>query len=250
MTTAVLEEIVEKERDAFGDFGPWHREWLMLKAPRSVERWLQKERDRQRLGLPPIVAARQGFQSLDLNDPNTSSFTARNNSSSEMCIIGDSANGAPPQSMINQYCAIPANDARAGKVYLLKISGIHGTTGTPTLTLTPRWGNSVTIGTNVTFGASAAHTLGSGVSAKPFWIEFECVIRTAPPGATQGTASGHGMATFHSITDNFAMGGTGATIDTSGQGTAGCGLQMGITFGTPSASNTLTVEKYLIASLN
>jgi hypothetical protein len=46
------------------------------------------------------------------------------------------------------------------------------------------------------------------------------------------------------------MGSTAATIDTTGQGTAGCGIQIGITWGTSSASNTITCQNYILRSLN
>jgi len=48
----------------------------------------------------------------------------------------------------------------------------------------------------------------------------------------------------------LTMGKTAATIDTSGQGTAGCGLTLNITWGTSNASNTLTTENWLLRSLN
>lgn len=196
---------------------------------------------------------RQGFAALDINDPNTADFNARNTFTTEVNLLGDTINGAPPQSMINQYCAIPANDARAGKVYHLTFSGVHSTTGTPTIIFTPRWGNNVTIATNISLGVSQTLTTGSGVSAQPFYGEFIFTIRTAPPGATLGTGKGHGFVAIGTSTTAatvVTMGKTAATIDTTGQGAAGCGIQIGVTWGTNSASNTITCENYILRSLN
>jgi hypothetical protein len=196
---------------------------------------------------------RQGFAAMDINDPNTADFNARNTFTTEVSLLGDTISSAPPQSLINQYCAIPANDARAGKIYHLTFGGIYSTSATPTILFTPRWGNNVTIGTNVSLGASQTWTTASGVSAQPFYGEFIFVIRTAPPGATLGTGKGHGFIALGGLTTNAAvltMGGTAATIDTTGQGTAGCGLQIGVTWGTSSASNTITPQTYVLRSLN
>jgi hypothetical protein len=196
---------------------------------------------------------RQGFAALDINDPNTADFTARNTFTTEVNLIGNTANGAPTQASINQFCAIPANDARAGKVYHLTFCGVYGTTGTPTIIFTPRWGNSVTIGTNISLGASQTWTTASGVAAAPFYGEFIFTVRTAPPEATLGTGKGHGFVALGGLTTNAAvltMGGTAATIDTTGQGAAGCGIQIGVTWGTSSASNTITCQNYILRSLN
>jgi len=243
-----IDEIIEREIAAGIPFGPFHRQWLLAQAPEKVRRHLELARDSQIRAM-----ARQGLATMDTNDVNTADFTARNTFTTEVSLIGDTANGAPPQSMINQFCAIPANDARAGKVYKVIFAGVHSTTGTPTLIFTPRWGNSVTIATNISLGVSQTLTTGSGVAAQPFFGEFIFAIRTAPPGATLGTGKGHGFVAIGTATTTAAvvtMGKTAATVDTSGQGTAGCGLQIGVTWGTSSASNTITCETYILQSLN
>jgi hypothetical protein len=244
-----VEEIIEREIAAGIPFGAFHRRWLLERAPEKVRRNLElARRHPDFLGMP-----RQGFASLDINDGNTADFTARNTFTTEVSLLGNTANGAPTQAVINQFCAIPANDARVGKVYHLYFGGIYSTTGTPTIIFTPRWGSSTTIATNVSLGVSQTWTTASGVASQPFFGEFIFTIRTAPPEATAGTGKGHGFVALGGLTTNAAvvtMGKTSATIDTTGQGTAGCGIQIGVTWGTSSASNTITPENYILRSLN
>lgn len=247
MHTVSTTEIIEREQAAGWAFGPFHRAWLYERAPEKVLRYLDLARTSN------VVAVRQGFASMDTNDVNTADFNARNTSASELNILGADANGTTPQAMINQYCAIAPNDARAGKVYRVTAGGVYGTTGTPTIIWTPRWGSSTTVATNVSLGVSSTYTTASGVSAQPWFAEFLFTVRTAPPGATAGTGKGHGyvaMGISAATGAILTMGKTAATIDTTGQGTAGCGLTLNITWGTSNASNTLTTENFLLQSLN
>jgi hypothetical protein len=95
--------------------------------------------------------------------------------------------------------------------------------------------------------------MGTGAASLPWFLEFTFVIRTAPPEATSGTGKGHGFViagTSSTATVSGTMGKTSATIDTTGSGTAGCGLQMGITWSAASASNLVITETWFITSLN
>jgi hypothetical protein len=245
-----VSDIIDREIAAGQQFGPFHRQWLLERAPEKVLRNLRLAREHPHIyGMP-----RQGLVAADINDPNTAAFNARNTSASEICMMGPTNAGAPTQDIINQFCAIPANDARAGKIYRLTFGGLYGNTATPTIVLTPRWGNNVTIGTNVSLGPSVAWTSITGTTALPFFGMFDFTVWTSPPGSTAGTGKGFGFTTWGvpsgTILPAVVMGGTAATIDTTGQGTAGCGLQMGITWGASSASNTSTLHYWLIQSLN
>jgi hypothetical protein len=246
-----VEDIVERELAAGIQFGPFHKHWLLQRSPEKVRRNLELARKH-----PDLVGARQGFQSMDLNDGATAAFSARNTSASELNMLGNDANSVCPQAIINQFCAIPANDARAGKMYEVRLGGVYGNTSTPTMTFTPRWGSSTTVATNVSLGASPAWTSITGTSALPYFIEFILTIRTAPPGATLGTAYGTGIATLgipatsSQVCASVYMGGTAATIDTTGQGTAGCGITMNLTWSASSASNTQTCNWWQLSSLN
>lgn len=243
MKPLTVSECIDIEREVGVEFGPYHRYWLLQRAPEKVRRLLELAQKH-----PDLVATRQGFGALDLNDANTSSFTARNTSASELNILGDSANGTTPQSYIDQFCKIPINDPRAGKVYEVTFGGIYSTTGTPTITWTPRWGSSTTVATNVTFGAGPALTTASGASNLPWLGRCVVVIRTAGLGATGGTAMADGFVVMGALA--VSMGGTQATIDTTGQGAAGVGITINATWGTSSASNTYTPQIYFLRSLN
>lgn len=240
-----VSDIIEREIACGQPFGPFHRLWLLDRAPEKVRRNLELARR-----YPHLVGARQGFASADINDGATAAFGAINTSASELNMLGAT------QGIINQYCAIPANDARAGKMYQVNLGGIYGNTGTPTMIFTPRWGSSTTPGTNVTLGASPTWTSITGTTALAYFIEFILTIRTAPPGATQGTAYGTGFAALQiPVTSSqmgavIPMGNTAATIDTTGQGTAGCGITMNLTWSASSASNTQTAQWWILRSLN
>lgn len=244
------DELIDQERDCGIFFGPFHRQWLLERAPEKVRRYLAMAPGSQ------IMGARQGFASMDVNDANTAAFTARNTSAAELNMIGADAAGTTPQAMLNQYTAIPANDARAGKVYRLNMGGRYGNTATPTVIFTPRWGNSPTVATNITLGASGTFTTITGTTALPYLVEFTMVIRTAPPGATLGTGIGTGRVSLgipvtssQFVTDLY-VGNTAATIDTTGSGTAGCGLTMNLTWSASNAANTSTCEWLVLRSLN
>jgi hypothetical protein len=246
-----VDEIIEREIAAGVPFGPFHRKWLLDRAPEKVRRNLERAKHSDIYGMP-----RQGFGAMDVNDVNTAAFNARNTSASELNILGVDINGTCPQAVLNQYCAIPANDARAGKVYRVEAGGIYSNTATPTIIWTPRWGSSPTVATNITLGASGTFTTITATTNLPWYLYFTLAIRTAPPGATLGTAYGTGLVnlgipvTSSQFTSGLYIGGTAATIDTTGQGTAGCGITMNITWGTSSASNTLTTQWWMMRSLN
>jgi hypothetical protein len=108
--------------------------------------------------------------------------------------------------------------------------------------------------TNVTLGASATLTTITGITALPWFLEFLGTVLAAPPGVTAGTFRGRGViylgipATSSQTVQPLQFGGTSATVDTTGTGAAGCGIQMTVTWGTSSASNTITCENYLLRS--
>lgn len=240
------EELIERERAAGVPLGPFHQQWLLdNRAPERVRRYIELGRK-----YPHLQMARQGFNSMDTNDVNTAAFGAINTSAAELNMLGAT------QAIINQYCAIPANDARSGKVYRIEMGGTYGNTGTPTMVFTPRWGSSTTPGTNISLGPNAAWTSITGTTALPYYICFTVTIRANPPGATAGTAYGTGTAelgipvTSSQVAATIMLGNTAATIDTTGQGAAGCGVTMNLTWSASSASNTSTCQWWVLRSLN
>lgn len=250
-------DLIDLERDAGQQFGPFHRQWLLERAPDKVRRHLELARQGRGIyGMPTqgFTAPNQGPGSVS-----TAIFGARNSASTELNMLQDASTGASAataQAVINQYQAIPANDAYAGKIYEVKMGGVYGNTSTPTMIFTPRWGSSTTPATNITFGASPTWTSITGTTGLAYYIQFTVVIRTAGPGATIGTAIGTGFAalsipvTSSQLAAVQTMGATAATIDTTGQGTAGCGITINLTWSANSASNTSTCHWHVLSSLN
>lgn len=245
-----IDEIIDLEREAGQMFGPFHRQWYLDRAPEKVRRHLENARKFPDIyGMPS-----QGFYGVN-GGPGTV-FTGAGTASTSSNAEYNSLQQALTQAVVNQYCAIPANDAYPGKVYEFKTGGIYSTSATaPTFIATPRWGSSTTPTTNVTLGASGTWTTIASASNLPYYAQFTFTIRTAPAGATLGTGEGAGTITLQipvtssQLAATLVMGATVATIDLSGQGTAGCGLNLNFTWGTAATSNVSTAHWWVLSSI-
>lgn len=142
------------------------------------------------------------------------------------------------------YTPIPANDASVGRVYIVRAGGIMSFNSTGTLTITPRFGLTVS---GTTLGASIAQTTPGSTTAQPWYLELVCVIRSvgAPGANTVAIATGSFVtnATGSAGTGvSLAFGGTAATVDTS--------IASGICIGwTLSIAGTVTPQFFLMQSL-
>lgn len=160
------------------------------------------------------------------------------------------------ETIIFSNVTIPANYMQDGRVLRITAYGRHSTTGTPTITFRMRWGGVA----GTVLCASGAMVTGSAVTAA-MW-SMNVIIQVRTNGAT-GTIFAVGRAsigedatsTVGSATNAGAedfMGSAGvatpatATVDL----TADTALSITATWGTASASNTLTGHVYLIESLN
>ena len=140
---------------------------------------------------------------------------------------------------------LPANFLQVGSWLRFRAFGVISTTATPTIILGIYYG--AVAGTAL--GATAAFTLGSGITNCPWHLELDTVIRTT--GST-GTAMSHGNAYFGTavtaIADAVPIPSTAlatVTIDT----TAAKVLSVGATWSANSASNTMTCHGYTIESM-
>lgn len=139
----------------------------------------------------------------------------------------------------------PANYLYAGQVFRVTAAGRVSTTGTPTLNLGIYYG--AVAGTAL--ATTGAITTTSGVTNVTWRLEGTIVIRTV--GAT-GTAFTTGFV--HGISGTVGVSvvpmpaatPAAVTIDT----TAAKALTIGATWGTNSASNTITQHQWLIEALN
>jgi len=133
--------------------------------------------------------------------------------------------------------AIPANDAVAGSVYRLTVRGTASTTGTPTLALDVQLGGTSLFATAL----RAATATASGLASSTFEVEILLGCN-----ATGSAGTWWAKAT---LLDRLSAGGSGTPASTTGM-TAGTGttkdttaaqtLALVATWGTASASNTIT----------
>lgn len=144
---------------------------------------------------------------------------------------------------------IPGNYLQDGRTLRLRVFGKYSTTGTPTLTFKVRWGGV----TGTVIATTAAITTPSSVTNALFDIEL--LITTRSNGST-GTVMANGEVTLHtgsagSPTDAaFTAGGQTAPATATLDLTADTALSVTATWGTASASNTLTGVNYIIEALN
>lgn len=149
------------------------------------------------------------------------------------------------------WTPIPALDLQAGKAYELRCGGQISTTGTPTIIFTPTFGQSATPGSNATLGASITLTLGSGLSNVPWYCVFTLGVRSLGVAASGSTVIGHGTVSIGGPAATAAQVVTiGATTVSTADHTTAQGLVLDVTWGTASASNTITAQWTFLQSLN
>jgi hypothetical protein len=122
-----------------------------------------------------------------------------------------------------QFTPIFANDAKAGKIYIVKAGGSITTAATGALTIAPGLGTS---SPGTTMGSSIAQTVPASSLAGPWYLEFVVVVRTIGAAGANSTCMGQGL---------FISGGVAAT--------ANSGLQ--VTFGGTSCSFDATVNTFI-----
>lgn len=153
------------------------------------------------------------------------------------------------ETIIVPNVTIPGNYLQDGRTLRAKVFGKYSTTGTPTLTFKVRWGG--TSGTVI--ATTAAITTPSSVTNALFDIEL--LITTRSNGSA-GTVMANGEVTLHTGTAGsptdaaLTAGGQTAPATVSLDLTADTAFTITATWGTASASNTLTSLNYVIESLN
>lgn len=150
------------------------------------------------------------------------------------------------------WTSIPALDPQANKVYILRCGGILSTTtGSNTIIFNPTFGQSATPGSNLALGASTTVTLTASLSSVPWYAEFLLGFRQLGIAASGATATGNG---FVNIGGAAATAGIvipiGGTVVTTADHTTAQGLVLDVTWGTASASNTITAQWTFLQSQN
>lgn len=158
---------------------------------------------------------------------------------------------------------IPANYMQDGRILRLRAFGGYGTTLTPTLIFTVRWGG--VSGTVIAKSSTVTTTsdVGGGASMTALW-DMEVIIQTRANGSsgtlmTNGiahlftsTAATAGTVTNYGLPVPIVSGSTGgttpavATVDL----TADTALSITATWGTNNAANSIQGHNYLIETLN
>ncbi len=158
---------------------------------------------------------------------------------------------------------IPANYLQDGRALRLTAMGGYGTTSTPTIIFSLRWGG--VAGTVIAKSATTTLTsaVGSGATMTAFWM-LEVIIQTRSNGSS-GTLMTNGQVIMYTSTagtagtvTNYGMpiplvsGSTGgttpavATVDL----TADTALSLTALWGTNNAANSIQGHNYYIESLN
>lgn len=224
-----IDELVQLEHDAGVMFGPFHRKWLLQRAPERVRRDLDQARQH-----PNLVAAKQGFTGPDLRDAATANLRAAINTTTTETNLWDPG----------LWGLISAFDMRPGKTYVVRFGGVMGTTATPTIAWRARCGtNNSAPPTGTDLGISPTVTLGT-FTAQPFFGYFEMVVRSIGVAASGATVTGNGFVCMPAAAAATVVPQTpfGGAIPTTVDDTANQGLGVSITWGASSASNTLTPQ--------
>lgn len=147
---------------------------------------------------------------------------------------------------VAQFSPVPANDARAGKMYRLTAGGILSTAASGTLIITPRFGTSTG---GITFGASVTQTVPINLTNVAWFMSALMTIRTVGASGANSTAMLNGSfwsaGTAATAGNAFVLsfGGTSATIDVS----TAAGLFIGWTL---SVAGSCTAQQILWQSVN
>lgn len=158
---------------------------------------------------------------------------------------------------------IPANYLQDGRALRLRAFGAYGTTATPTLVFSVRWGG---VGGTVLATQAANVTtsgVGGGASMTAMW-ELEVYIQTRSNGSagtlmTNGTSTLYtstlltaGTVTNYGQTAPIASGATGGTtpVAVAVDLTADTALSLTADWGTANAANSIQGLQYTIEALN
>lgn len=167
------------------------------------------------------------------------------------------------ETIIFPNVTIPANYMADGRVLRLRAFGAYGTTATPTLIFSIRWGG--VAGTVLSKSGTVTTTSGTGggASMTALW-ELEAYIQTRANGSS-GSLMTNGLATLFTSTaptagtvTNYGMpmvlasGATGGTtpVAVTADLTADTALSLTALWGTNNAANSLQGIQYVIESLN
>lgn len=158
---------------------------------------------------------------------------------------------------------IPANYMQDGRLLRIKAVGGYGTTATPTLIFSLRWGG--VSGTVLAKSSTVTLTsaVGGGASMTALWT-LELIVQVRSNGSS-GTLMTNGEAILYTSTagtagtvTNYGMpipivsGSTGGTtpVAVTADLTADTALSLTVTWGTANSANSIQGHNYLIEAMN
>lgn len=158
---------------------------------------------------------------------------------------------------------VPANYMQDGRALRVRFFGAYGTTATPTITFSLRWGGVSGTVLAKSFGVTTTSGVGGGASMTAM-LEGEIIIQTRSNGAT-GTLMTNGIVTLFTSTGmtagtvtNYgqplplASGSTGGTtpVAVTADLTGDTQLAFTVTWGTANAANSIQITNYSIEAIN
>lgn len=219
-----IDDIVERELDAGVKCGPFHRLWLLERAPEKVKRQLELARR-----FPEIV----GMPESQYTGPEGVAAMAPTNFTAVTASATETNLWVP-----SLWTPIPAGTMIAGKGYQIKAGGVFTTTATQgTLTWTPRMGVSATPSSNATLGASNAVAWAASLNPGAWYAELTVTARALGLAASGATFAGNGFAITQgaaaATATMFVFGGTKpANVDNTAQS----GMVLSVTISVASQS--------------
>lgn len=176
---------------------------------------------------------------------------------------GTAINTSTTETILFPNVTVPANYLQDGRCLRLRAFGAYGTTSTPTLIFSIRWGG--VAGTVLAKQAANITTsgVGGGASMTAMW-ELEAYIQTRANGSS-GSLMTNGSSTLYTSTlvtagtvTNYGQpapivsGSTGGTtpVAVTADLTADTALSLTATWGTNNAANNIQGLNYTIESLN
>jgi hypothetical protein len=142
------------------------------------------------------------------------------------------------------WSSIPGDELVEGAVYTCKFGGICQSATGINWTFTPRFGQSATPSSNISFGASAVVPSGGTIPASSPWFgEFDFQVTSLNVAASLAKINGSGFIVWPTTAilagQAIPMGGT--LITTADQTTAQ-GFALSVTCGTSSATNLIQAQ--------
>lgn len=239
-----VDTIMAREAAAGLKFGPFTRTRILYTKPWHVKRELEfagySLDHEQKFTYNRTRNLRGPFVGPPTTDFPSASFAAINTTVTETNLY-----------LISMFAPIPAQTMRPGSSWVVECGGVLSTTGAPTAIWTGRVGQSTTSTSNTTLNPSTTVATGSGLSNVPFYARLVAGVRTQGVAASTVNMTGNGYAILGNAAAaaSQVLGFGGAVLTTVDSQTAQ-GLGISITWGTSSASNTVTCQWVLFFDRN